>query len=75
MKLKLGWMDKLYGLLMQQPVTEDNVDWASSAVGAWLGQKASTMSEEDFAELLTQAVEELETYAWDHKCDHETVQS
>jgi hypothetical protein len=65
MKFQLSWADKLYGLLMQQAVNEENVGWASSAVGAWLGEKSSAMSKEDFEKLLEQAVEELTTYAWD----------
>jgi hypothetical protein len=81
MKLKLRWQDHLYTLLMRQPITEDNVLNASCAVGAWFGEKTSTMSQEDFDQLLEQAVEELTTWAWETRAehveieDHETVQS
>jgi len=47
MKLKLTWQTKMFTLLMQQPVTEDNMHDASCAVGAWLGEKTSTMSQDE----------------------------
>jgi hypothetical protein len=69
MKWQLTWADHFYGLLMKQQVTEKNMLLASSAVGAWLGEKVSTtiMSDDKFGELLTQAIEELESYAWDRR--------
>lgn len=58
-KYKPTWADKLYTLLMEQEYTEENMDYAASAVGAWLGEKAgSTMSREDFEDLLEKAIED-----------------
>ena len=64
LKYKPTWADHLYTLLMQQPSTENNVELASSAVGAWLGEKTSTMSVEDFEKLQAQAAKELMNYAY-----------
>lgn len=57
--------DQLYGLLMQQEFTGEKMDLAASAVGSWLGAKAGTLSDDDFAALVGEAMEELRTCAWD----------
>jgi hypothetical protein len=59
------WADKFYGLLMEQKVTEENMSYAVVAVGAWLGEKASTMPRDDFETLLEKAIEELQANAWE----------
>jgi hypothetical protein len=60
-KLRPTWQDELYGLLMRQKPTQENIHLAVLAVSGWLGDKAG--SDNEFEALLKEAVAELEMYS------------